>query len=104
MGGLLALTKQDIGSAEIQNRHPLAVQNHLNFCMMATSITWVYACHLNKTPSRRHAGNGLSNFAFSDVRILIAQDALDDDFQLVCPLPRKPSENTFAAALMRLAA
>ena len=43
-------------------------------------------------------------FAFSDVRRLIAQEALDVDFQLVCPLPRKPTENTFAAAFMRLAA
>lgn len=96
--------KQDIGSAETQNRHPVAVQNHLNFCMMATSITWVYACHLNKTPSRRHAVKGRNHFAFSDVRRLIAQEALDKDFQLVCPLPRKPMENTFAAAFMRLAA
>jgi transposase len=96
--------KQDIGSAETQNRHPVAVQNHLNLCMMATSITWVYACHLNKTPSRRHAVRGRSHFAFSDVRRLIAQEALDEDFQLVCSLPRKPSENTFAAAFIRLAA
>ena len=96
--------KQDIGSAETQNRHPVAVQNHLNFCMMATSITWMYACHLSKTPSRRHAVKGRNHFAFSDVRRLIAQEALDNDFQLVCPLPRKPMENTFAAAFMRLAA
>ena len=31
-------------------------------------------------------------------------EALDNDFQLVCPLSRKPIENTFAAAFMRLAA
>ena len=30
--------------------------------------------------------------------------ALDKDFQLVCPLPRKPIEISFAAAFMRLAA
>jgi hypothetical protein len=96
--------KQDIGSAETQNRNPVAVKNHLNLCMMATSLTWVYACHLNTTPSRRHAVKGRSHFAFSDVRRLIAKDALDKDFQLVCPLPRKPIENSFAAAFMRLAA
>jgi len=72
--------------------------------MMATSLTWVYACHLNKTPSRRHAVKGRNHFAFSDVRRLIAQEALDKDFQLVCPLPHKPIENSFAAAFMRLAA
>ena len=91
--------KQDIGSAETQNRNPVAVKNHLNLCMMATSLTWVYACHLNKTPSRRHAVKGRNHFAFSDVRRLIAQDALDKDFQLVCPLPRKPIENSFAASV-----
>jgi hypothetical protein len=29
---------------------------------------------------------------------------LDKDFQLVCPLPLKSIENSFAAAFMRLAA
>ncbi|MBU1565317.1 MAG: transposase [Proteobacteria bacterium] len=96
--------KQDIGSAETQNRNPVAVQNHLNFCMMATSLTWIYACHLNKTPTRRHAVKGRSHFAFSDVRRLIAQAALDKDFQLICPLPHKSIENTFAAAFMKMAA
>ena len=96
--------KQDIGSAETQNRNPVAVQNHLNFCMMATSLTWIYACYLDKTPSRRHAIKGRNHFAFSDVRRLIAQAALDKDFQLVCPLPRKSMENTFAAAFMKMAA
>ena len=96
--------KQDIGSAETQNRNPVAVQNHLNFCMMATSLTWIYACHLNKTPSRRHAVKGRNHFAFSDVRRLIAQTALEKDFQLVCPHPRKSIVNTFAAAFMKMAA
>ncbi|KGO35776.1 hypothetical protein JT06_00010 [Desulfobulbus sp. Tol-SR] len=73
--------KQDIGSAETQNRNPIAVKNHLNLCMMATSLTRVYACHLDKTPSRRHAVKGRNHFAFSDVRRLIARDALDKDFQ-----------------------
>ncbi|MBV5342090.1 transposase, partial [bacterium] len=38
--------KRDIGSAETQSRNPVAVENHLNFCMMATSLTWIYACRL----------------------------------------------------------
>jgi len=50
----------------------VAVKNHLNLCMMATS--------------------------------LIAQDALDKDFQLVWPFRRKLIENSFAAAFMRIAA
>jgi len=31
-------------------------------CMMATSLTWIYACNLNKTPSRRHAVKGRKPF------------------------------------------
>ena len=38
--------KQEIGSAETQTRNPDAVTNHLNFCMAATAITWIYGAHL----------------------------------------------------------
>lgn len=96
--------KQDIGSAETQCRNPVAVENHLNFCMMATSLVWIYACRLEKTPSRRHAVKGRDHFAFSDVRRLVAQAALDENFPLLCSVPRKPVINTLAAALMRMAA
>ncbi len=44
--------KRDIGSADTQARHPVAVTNHLNFCMIATAITWIYASRLQKTPSQ----------------------------------------------------
>jgi len=96
--------KQEIGSAETQNRHPVAVKNHLNFCMMATSLIWIYACRLEKTPCRRHGVKGRNHFAFSDVRRLVAQAALDKDFALLCPIPRKPVVNTLVSALMRMAA
>jgi hypothetical protein len=96
--------KQDIGSAETQCRNPVAVENHLNFCMMATSLVWIYACRLEKTPSRRHAVKGRDHFAFSDVRRLVAQAALDENFPLLCPVPRKSMVNTLAAALMRITA
>ncbi|MCP4630348.1 MAG: transposase, partial [bacterium] len=65
--------KRDIGSAETQTRHPNAVMNHLQFCMMATSLTWIYASRLEKTPNRRHVVKGRNHFAFSDVRRLIAE-------------------------------
>ena len=96
--------KRDIGSAETQSRKPVAVENHLNFCMMATSLTWIYACRLEKTPSRRHAVKGRNHYAFSDVRRLVAQAALDDNFSILCPVPRKSVVNTLVAALMRIAA
>ncbi len=96
--------KRDIGSAETQNRHPVAVQNHLDFCMMATSLTWIYACRLEKTPNRRHLVNGRNHYAFSDVRRLVATAALDDNFPILCPTPRKSAINSLVTALMRMAA
>ncbi len=96
--------KRDIGSAETQTRNSVAVTNHLEFCMMATTLTWVYACRLEKTPSRRHAVNGRSHFAFSDVRRLVAKAAMDDNFPILCPLPRKPGINSLVTAFLRMAA
>ncbi len=40
--------KQEIGSIKSQARTPHAVTNHLNFCMMAATITWIYADLLEK--------------------------------------------------------
>ena len=96
--------KQDIGSAATQTRDPHAVRNHLHFCMMATSLTWIYASRLKKTPSRRHIVKGRNHFAFSDVRRLIAKAALDDNFGILFPVPRKSAVNSLVSALLRLAA
>jgi hypothetical protein len=96
--------KRDIGSAETQCRNPVAVKNHLNFCMMATSFTWIYACGLGKTPSRRHAVTGRGHFAFSDVRRLVAKATLDENFAILCPTQSKSVINLLAATLMQMAA
>lgn len=96
--------KQDIGSAETQTRHPGAVKNHLHFCMMATSVAWVYASRIEKTPSRRHVVDGRNHFAFSDVRRLVAQAAMDDNFGILFPVPRKSIVNSLVAALLSMAA
>ena len=96
--------KRDIGSADSQCRNPLSVKNHLEFCLIATSLTWIYACHLEKTPTRRHTVKGRNHFAFSDVRRLVAEAAFNKDFPLRCPIPGKSVINTLAAALMRIAA
>jgi hypothetical protein len=96
--------KQDLGSAETQTRHPFAVTNHLHFCMMAASLTWIYASRLEKTPSRRHAVSGRRHFAFSDVRRLIAEAALSDDFSSLFPVPRKSVVNSLVTVLLRMAA
>ena len=96
--------KQDIGSIETQAGNSAAVTNHMEFCMMAITLTWVYACRLEKTPSRRHAVKGRDHFAFSDVRRLIAKAAMDDNFTILCPRPGKTMINSFVTALMRMTA
>jgi hypothetical protein len=96
--------KRDIGSAETQTRHPNAVMNHLHFCMMATSLTWIYASRLEKTPSRRHVVKGRNHFAFSDVRRLMAEAAMNNNFGILCPVPRKSAVNSLVAVLLRMAA
>ncbi len=96
--------KQEIGSSKSQTRNPHAVTNHLNFCMMAAIVTWIYADRLDKTPQRCYAVNNRAHFAFSDVRKLITQAALDKDSVTFCPIPRKPKQNSFINALLRMVA
>ena len=96
--------KRDIGSAETQTRNPVAVKNHLEFCMMATTLTWIYACRLEKTPNRRHAVQGRDHFAFSDVRRLVSKAALDENFAILCPRPGKSMAKSFVTAMLRMAA
>ena len=96
--------KRDVGSADTQPRNATAVKNHLHFCMMATSVTWIYANRLDKTPSRRHAVKGRNHFVFSDVRRLIAKVSTEKDFSLVCPELRKTDFNSLVSVLLRIAA
>ncbi len=96
--------KRDIGSAETQCRNPNAVMNHLHFCMMASSVVWIYASRIKKTPCRRHIVKGRNHFAFSDVRRLIAKAAMDDNFGILFPVPRKSVVNSLVQVLLRIAA
>jgi len=57
----------------------MAVINHLHFCMMAASLTWIFADHLEKAPIRRHSVNGRGHFVFLDIRRLISREAIDDN-------------------------
>lgn len=77
--------------------------NHLHFCMMATSLTCIYASLLEKTSCRRHAVKGCEHFAFSDVRRLVAEAALGDNFGVLFPVPRKSVVNSLVGALIRMA-
>ncbi len=96
--------KQEIGSSKSQTRNASAVLNHLNFCMMATTLTWVYADRLQRVPDRRHKIRGRAGFAFSDVRRIIAEAALHQDFQSVCPLPVQTPQKSFVKILLRMVA
>ncbi len=96
--------KQDIGSRTSQCRNAVAVTNHLNFCMMATTLTWIYADRLKADPERRHKVKGRTSFAFSDVRRIISEAALHPDFHRVCPKPCNPPVNSLVAILLRMVA
>lgn len=96
--------KQEIGSARSQTRNAHAVINHLNFCMMAATVTWIYADRIKADPQRRHIVKGRTSFAFSDVRRLITNAALSKDFLRLWSGPRNPRQNTFVSLLLRMVA
>jgi DDE superfamily endonuclease len=96
--------KQEIGSCKSQCRNAQAVTNHLNFCMMATTVSWIYADRLKADPERRHKVKGRTSFAFSDIRRIIAEAALDENFDRVCPKPGNPTRNSLVAVLLRMVA
>jgi hypothetical protein len=96
--------KQEIGSAKSQTRNAHAVINHLNFCMMATTVTWIYADRIKADPQRRHVVKGRPSFAFSDVRRLITNAALSKDFLALWPNTHKSRQNRFVDVLLRMVA
>lgn len=96
--------KQEIGSARSQARNAHAVTNHLNLCMMAATVTWIYADRIQADPERRHVVKGRTSFAFSDVRRLITNAALTEDFLRLWLTPPKAGENSFVSILLRMVA
>ena len=96
--------KQEIGSAKSQTRNAHAVINHLNFCLMATTLTWIYADRIKPDPQRRQLVKGRTRFAFSDVRRLMTNAALSDDFMRLWPDQPKPPQNSFVSLLLRMVA
>ena len=95
--------KQDLGSVQTQTRNPYAVTSHLQFCMMASTVTWIYANQLEKIPNRRHSLADRTHYAFSDVRRLISEAVLNDDFSRFFPVPQKSSIKSLVATLLRMA-
>jgi len=96
--------KQEIGSSKSQTRNADAVINHLNFCMIAATVTWIYADRIKADPERRHIVKGRTSFAFSDVRRLIANATLSEDFLGLWPVPPKSRDNSFVSILLSMVA
>jgi len=96
--------KQEIGSGATQTRNPNAVANHLNFCMAATTITWIYAAHLPQAPARRYASKKTTEYAFADVRRSLAAALSKEGFDSDCQDSDKPCRNPLFSAVMRLVA
>jgi hypothetical protein len=96
--------KQEIGSSHTQTRNPDAVTNHLHFCMAATTITWIYAEHLNHAPVRRYASEKTTEYAFADVRRSLARHLAKEGFGIDCQDPDKPDRNPLISTVMRLVA
>lgn len=96
--------KQEIGSAKTQTRNSFAVENHLNFCMMASAFTWIYASQLAKAPDRRHKIKGRSSFAFSDIRRIIAKEVLSDEFNRALLVPQQTPRKSFINTLLKMVA
>jgi hypothetical protein len=96
--------KQEIGSQQTQTRVEPSVTNHLNFCMMAVTITWIYCSRLRHAPIRRHVVRGRDSFAFSDVRYLISEAIVQEDFCGVLNKLQKPEKNKFISTILKLVA
>jgi len=72
--------------------------------MMATTLTWVYADHLQTAPDRKYKIRGRSGFAFSDVRRIMAEAALGEEFQSICQVPEQRPQNSIVKTLLRMVA
>ena len=77
---------------------------HLHFCMAATTITWIYAAHLNQAPIRRYASKHTIEYAFADVRRSLARHIAKEGFGIDCQNPDKPDHNPLISTVMRLVA
>lgn len=96
--------KQEIGSSQSQTRNAFSVTNHLHFCMMATTLVWIYADRISHTPTRRYATHDRTDFAFGDVRRLISSVIAKQGFDRLCVASSKPKKNPLIATILRLVA
>jgi len=88
----------------IAARNAFAVTNHLQFCMMATTLVWIYADRISHTPARRYITKERTEFAFGDVRRLMSSVIAKEGFDSLCIESPKPKKNPLIATIMRLVA
>ena len=96
--------KQEIGSNQTQAWRERSVKNHLHFCMMAVTFTWIYASRLATSPVRRHLSGTREHYAFSDVRRLITEAVAQKDFNDVLPKRDNTEKNNLIKEILKLAA
>jgi hypothetical protein len=96
--------RQEIGSAYTHTRNPDAVVNHLHVCMAATTITWIYAAHLEQAPARRYASENTTEFAFADARRSLAKHLAREGFGINCQDPGKADRKPLISAIRDLVA
>jgi len=96
--------KQEIGSAAIQTQSPDAVSNRLNFCLVATTLTWIYAAHLPAAPRRRYASQLTTEYAFAAARRCLAKHIAEAAVRIDCAAPSEPQRTSLIAEVVRLVA
>ena len=63
--------------------------------MAATTITWIYAAHLERAPARRYASENTTEFAFADARRIPCQAPRARGFRYRLPGSRQIRQKTF---------
>jgi hypothetical protein len=96
--------KQEIGSTFSQTRKPDSVSNHLNFCMLATAVVWLYAADRSQAPTRRYPSDNTTEFAFADARRELSRAFVEEGFGIDCGDTDKPQRNPLLATVMDLVA
>ena len=78
----------------------------MHFCMVDTTITWIYAAHLNQAPIaiRRYASKNTTEYAFADVRRSLARHIAKEGFGIDSQNPGKPDRDPLISTVMRLVA
>ena len=96
--------KQDIGCQHSQMRNETSVTNHLNFCMMALALIWIYAAKSSKPPLRLCKTGSSKSYAFSDSRRALVHKISTDAFLLDLLKTTKPEKNNVITTILRLVA